>query len=81
MLVEQDAGRRPRQQPRQFRLALAEWQRPQILAVELQKIECVQHRIRGFVPAMQRIECGYAVGPRDHRLAVQRAQRRALTGG
>jgi hypothetical protein len=47
-----------RQQPRQLRLAVAEPQRPQILAVELQQVERVQHRVRGLVPAVQRIEHG-----------------------
>jgi hypothetical protein len=42
------AGRRPPQQPRQLRLAVAERQRPQILAVELQETERV-YRVRGPV--------------------------------
>jgi hypothetical protein len=59
----------PRQQPRHLRLAVAEWQRPQILAVELQEVERVQHRARGLVAAVERIEYGNTVRAGDHRLA------------
>jgi RNA polymerase sigma-70 factor (ECF subfamily) len=45
----------------------AERQWPQVLAVELQKVERV-HRVRGSVPAMQRNEHGHSVG--DGRIAV-----------
>ena len=59
MLVEHDARRSPRQQ---LRLAVAQGPWPQILAVELQKVERIQHRIRGLEPAVERIEHGDAVG-------------------
>jgi hypothetical protein len=53
VLIEHDAGG-----PRQLRLAFAEWQRSQILAVDLQEVERVQHRVRGLVPAVECIEHG-----------------------
>jgi hypothetical protein len=60
VLIERDAGRRPRK----LGLAVAERQQPQILAVELQEIERVQHRVGGVLPALQRIEHGDPVGGR-----------------
>jgi hypothetical protein len=44
VLIEHDAGGRADQQPRQLRLALAERQRPKILAVELQPVERMEDR-------------------------------------
>jgi hypothetical protein len=52
--LKNDAGRLPRQQSRQLRLAGAEGQVPQVLAVEFQEIEGVQDRLCGLV-AVQRI--------------------------
>jgi hypothetical protein len=62
MLIEHDPQRLPCQQPRQLRHAFRQRQRAEILAVELQKVERIQHRIRGVVPAVERIEHGDAVG-------------------
>jgi hypothetical protein len=46
-----------------FRLALGQRQRAEILAVELQQVECVQHRVRCLMAAVERIEHRDAVTP------------------
>ena len=64
VLVERNAGGSARQLPRQLRLAVAQRQSPEILAVEFQQVERVQNRIGGRAPAVQRIEHGDAIGTR-----------------
>jgi hypothetical protein len=53
-----------------FTRASRERHRPEVLPVELRQVERVQHHIRGYMPALELIEHGDAVGASDHRLAV-----------
>jgi hypothetical protein len=69
MLVEHDPGGRARQQLRQLRLALAERQRPKILAVELQQVEGMEDCVGRRAPAVERFKDGDAVGAGDRSLA------------
>jgi hypothetical protein len=54
---------------------------PEILAVEFHQIERVLHRVRGLVPAVQRVEHGDPILAGDHRLAVQGERLGAQLGG
>jgi hypothetical protein len=63
VVVEDDAGRLARQQPRQLRIAGTEGQGPQVLAIEFQEIKRVQDGLCGLAAAVQSIEDGEAVAP------------------
>jgi hypothetical protein len=56
VLAEDDADPPLAQQPRQPLLAVAERQPTQIDAVQLQKVECVQHRLGDGAAAVERIK-------------------------
>jgi hypothetical protein len=71
VLIDGDLRLRPGQQPRQARLALAQRQRPQILALRLQQVERLQDGRAHRAMAMQGVEDRYAIISADHGLAVQ----------
>ena len=70
MFNKVDAGWRPPQKLREPCLALLQWQRAQVLAVQLQQDESVQDDLRIMVPAVQPLEIRYAIIPAHHGLAV-----------
>src|SRR3984957_6531567 len=71
MLAEDDADTPPRQEPRHAFLAVPQWQGAEVLAVELQEVESVQHGIAGGAVAVQSIEDRDAVWTAHDRFAVE----------
>jgi hypothetical protein len=56
---------------RQPLLAVAQWHVPKVLAVELEKVEGVQHSLADGAAAVERVEDRDAIRTADHSLAFQ----------
>jgi hypothetical protein len=56
LLAQDDADLPPTDQPRQPLLAVAQWHVPKVLAVELEKVEGVQHSLADGAAAVERVE-------------------------
>src|SRR6266849_1994382 len=68
---DKDAFRPSRQQPRQVVLAEMQRQFPQILAIQSQDIEGVEHYFVVMLPRVQSVEIGDAVNAEQNRLAIE----------
>jgi len=71
VVAEDDAEPAPAQQPRQALLASAKRQGAEVLAVELEQVERVQHRIADDAAPVERVEDRDAIRAAYHRLAVE----------
>jgi hypothetical protein len=71
VLAQDDADTPAREQPHQPLLAVDQGQAAEVLAVELQEVEDVEHRVADGPVAVDGVEDRHAIGAADDRLAVQ----------
>jgi hypothetical protein len=83
VVAKDDAEPAPAQQPRQPLLAVVQGQAAEVLAVELQQMEGIQHGLGDGAAAVQGVEDRYAIGSADQGPTVEHndAQRRASRPG
>jgi hypothetical protein len=69
-VADEDAFRPSCKQPRQVGLPQVQWQLPQILSIQGQEIEGVEHYLVVMFPRVQAVEIGDAVDTEQYRLAI-----------
>jgi hypothetical protein len=80
MAIQHDPDATPTDELREPSLAIDEGQRSQVLAVEFEEVEGVQHRLADGAPAVQGVEDRDAIRAAHHGLAID-CKRRAPESG